>query len=325
MKYILNETPIRTTNNFRMNDIKLDLDLPTSTSFKSFNGYDNIKYEYDKEIESPLGFNAKGTYAYIDINESKDIILECNSDIICNTVIDVSKNVNSTITIKYTGDNYNIQNIIVNALENSNITINYINISNAISLISFENKVEANSTVAHNLYDLSGNIRVYKYNSDNSGDNSSSYLNNIYLADNQDILDMNYYISHRGKSSNSNINVVGLLDGEAKKSFKGTIDFIEGCSKSIGKEKEESICLSDKAVSSSMPVLLCHEEDVEGAHGVANGKVDEETLFYIQSRGLNREESINLILQSKFNKYIELIKDESIREDIWDYINKRGQ
>ena len=49
MKYILNETPIRTTNNFRMNDIKLDLDLPTSTSFKSFNGYDNIKYEYDKD------------------------------------------------------------------------------------------------------------------------------------------------------------------------------------------------------------------------------------------------------------------------------------
>ena len=185
MKYILNETPIRTTNNFRMNDIKLDLELPTSTSFKSFNGYENIRYEYDREIKSPLGFNTKGTYAYIDINESKDIILECNSDIICNTIINIDKNIETTITIKYTGDNYNIQNIIVNASENSNVTINYINMSNAISLISFENKVEENSTVSHNLYDLSGNIRVYKYNSDNSGDNSSSYLNNIYLADNQ--------------------------------------------------------------------------------------------------------------------------------------------
>lgn len=325
MKYILNETPIRTTNNFRMNDIKLDLELPTSTSFRSFNGYENIKYEYDKEIKSPLGFNTKGTYAYIDINESKDIILECNTDIICNTIINVDNSINTTITIKYTGDNYNIQNIIVDASSNSNITINYINMSNAISLISFENKVEENSTVTHNLYDLSGNIRVYKYNSNNIGDNSSSYLNNIYLADNQDVLDMNYYISHRGKSSNSNINVVGLLDGESKKSFKGTIDFIEGCSKSVGKEKEESISLSDKTISSSMPVLLCHEEDVEGSHGVANGKLDEETLFYIESRGLNREESINLILQSKFNKYIELIYDETIREVIWNYINKRGQ
>ena len=76
MKYILNETPIRTTNSFRMNDIKLDLDIPTSTSFKAYNGYENIKYEYDKEIKSPLGFNTKGTYAYIDINESKDIVLE---------------------------------------------------------------------------------------------------------------------------------------------------------------------------------------------------------------------------------------------------------
>ena len=191
--------------------------------------------------------------------------------------------------------------------------------------MSYENKVEDNSTVTHNLYDLCGNIRVYKYNSNNIGDNSSSYLNNIYLADNQDILDMNYYISHKGKSSNSNISVVGLLDGEAKKSFKGTIDFIEGCSKSVGKEKEETICLSDKAVSSSMPVLLCHEEDVDGAHGVANSKVDEELLFYIESRGLNWEEAINLIVQAKFNKYIELINDESLKEEIWNYINKRGQ
>ena len=325
MRYILNETPIRTTNSFKMNDIKLDLELPTSTSFKSFNCYEDIRYEYEKEIKSPLGFNTKGTYAYIDINESKDIILECNTDIICNTIINVDNNINTTITIKYTGDNYNIQNIIVDALGNSNITINYINMSNAISLISFENRVEENTTVTHNLYDLSGNIRVYKYNSNNIGDNSSSYLNNIYLADNKDVLDMNYYISHRGKSSNSNINVVGLLDGESKKSFKGTIDFIEGCSKSVGKEKEESISLSDKTISSSMPVLLCHEEDVEGAHGVANGKLDEETLFYIESRGLNREESINLILQSEFNKYIELIYDETIREVIWNYINKRGQ
>ena len=322
MKYILNETPIRTTNNFRMNDIKLDLELPTSTSFKSFNGYEDIKYEYDKEIKSPLGFNTKGTYAYIDINESKDIVLECNSDIICNTVIDVSKNVTSTITIKCTGDSYNIQNIIVNSLEDSNITINYINMSNSISLISFENKVEENSTVTHNLYDLSGNIRVYKYNSDNVGDNSFSYLNNIYLANNQDILDMNYYISHRGKSSNSNINVVGLLDGEAKKSFKGTIDFTKGCSKSIGKEKEEVISLTDKVVSSSMPVLLCHEEDVEGAHGVANGKLDEELLFYIESRGLNKEEATKLIIHSKFDTYIDKISDERIKEEIRNFINR---
>ena len=325
MKYILNETPIRTTNSFRMNDIKLDLEIPTGTTFKSFNGYENIKYEYDKEIKSSLGFSTKGTYAYIDINESKDIILECNTDIICNTVINVDKNINSVLTIKYTGDNYNIQNIIVNTLENSNITINYINMSSAISLISFENKVEENSTVTNNIYDLSGQIRVYKYNSDNIGNNSSSYLNSVYLTNNEDILDMNYYISHRGKSSISNINVVGLLDGESKKSFKGTIDFIEGCSKAIGKEKEESICLSDKAISSSMPVLLCHEEDVEGAHGVANGKIDEDTLFYIESRGLNREESINLIMHSKFNKYIELINNESIKEEIWNYINKKDQ
>ena len=126
MRYILNETPIRTTNSFKMNDIKLDLELPTSTSFKSFNCYEDIRYEYEKEIKSPLGFNTKGTYAYIDINESKNIILECNTDIICNAIINVDKDINSIVTIKYTGNNYNIQSIVVNVSKNSNVTINYI-------------------------------------------------------------------------------------------------------------------------------------------------------------------------------------------------------
>ena len=63
-------------------------------------------------------------------------------------------------------------------------------------------------------------------------------------------------------------------------------------------------------------MLLCHEEDVEGAHGVSSGKVDEEKVFYLMTRGITRKDAEKLIIKANFNKIIELIKDEDIKEYI---------
>ena len=96
----------------------------------------------------------------------------------------------------------------------------------------------------------------------------------------------------------------------ASKNFKGTIDFIEGSSKSIGKELERVTLLSDTAVTKSLPMLLCHEEDVEGAHGVSTGKIDNEKLFYMMSRGMSYKDAIKLILVSEFDIALNMLNDE---------------
>ena len=56
--------------------------------------------------------------------------------------------------------------------------------------------------------------------------------------------------------------------------------------KSKGNENEFCMLLSEKAKSLALPMLLCTEDDVEGNHSTASGKVDEEQLFYIMTRGL---------------------------------------
>ncbi len=53
--------------------------------------------------------------------------------------------------------------------------------------------------------------------------------------------------------------------------------------------------LSDKAKSIALPMLLCTEDDVEGNHSTASGKVDNKELFYIMSRGLSYKEAVNLL------------------------------
>ena len=70
-------------------------------------------------------------------------------------------------------------------------------------------------------------------------------------------------------------------------------------------------------------MLLCTEDDVEGNHSTASGKVDEKSLFYIMSRGFSEKEAIKLIVRARFNKIIERIKDDKIKEEILSQIDER--
>ena len=81
--------------------------------------------------------------------------------------------------------------------------------------------------------------------------------------------------------------------------------------------------LSPEAKSLALPMLLCTEDDVEGNHSTASGKVDEKSLFYIMSRGFSEKEAIKLIVKARFTKIIERIKDEELRNVILDEIDRR--
>ena len=81
--------------------------------------------------------------------------------------------------------------------------------------------------------------------------------------------------------------------------------------------------LSDKARSIALPILLCEEEDVSGAHSASSGKIDESKIFYLMSRGLGYNEARKLIVKSQFNEVIDEINDSDLREEIIKEIDRR--
>ena len=157
----------------------------------------------------------------------------------------------------------------------------------------------------------------------NLKDGSQSNIETIYLADKEREMDLSYYMNHMGRRSISNMEVKGALKDRAKKVFKGTIDFKLGSSKSKGRE-EESVILFDKDVKSdAVPILLCTEDDVNGQHAASAGRVDEDKLFYMMSRGFSREEAMQLIVEASFNPIIDKIPLEDMRSIIREEIHNR--
>ena len=73
----------------------------------------------------------------------------------------------------------------------------------------------------------------------------------------------------------------------------------------------------------SIPIMLSGEDDVDAHHAVSIGKIDEEKMFYLMSRGLDLKESRRLIVEAAFNPVLDKIASEELRDEIDSYIKGR--
>lgn len=347
----INETPVRTSKSFKINNITIeDLELPEKLEeFKNVKVSElgskiTISSEVDKaELKYGLG-DLLTEQVNLNSNYKANIIVDCkthkevkidfkldktNSNLAENIEITANENTKSTIILKYetAEDVQAYHNAVIRAKAKKNAVLNIVivNLMNELSnnFIAIQNEFEADSKINYCIIDFGGKNSVTNYYSNIAGDNADNQLNTIYLGKNEQRFDLNYIAELYGKKSNVDIEVQGALKGNSKKNFKGTIDFKKGCKKATGNENENCMLLSDKAKSIALPMLLCSEEEVEGNHSSAAGKIGEKELFYIMSRGFELKEAMKLMVRAKFNKILENVKNEELKETILEEIDKR--
>ncbi|HAG12750.1 MAG TPA: hypothetical protein DCG49_02680 [Ruminococcus sp.] len=154
----------------------------------------------------------------------------------------------------------------------------------------------------------------------------SEFTSNIgYLLANSEQLDLNLNVVQKGRKCISDTDVKGVLRDQAKKTFRGTIDFQLGAIGAKGAEKEDVLLMGSGIVNQTVPVILCAEEDVEGAHGASIGQIDAEHVFYLQSRGLPAAKIYELIAQSKLNAIVRRIGDQETEHRIMQMIGRDQQ
>lgn len=344
-KLKVNDTPVRTARNFKINNIEVELDLPEKIAeFKNVEII-NDKSTIDSEVSNlPLTYgngkileelNYETANSKIRIqtsNKKENIKIRYNFDdnnLNLINQIEIIANGDTNVIIEYKSQTSQkcLHNGIIRTIANENAKLNVtiVNLLNEDSdnFEAIENRLEKNSKVKHTIIDIGGKTSVSNYYSNVIGENADNDLKSIYLGIGEQRKDINYIAELRGTKTNIDIDVQGALKDSAKKNFKGTIDFKKGSKKAKGNENEYCMLLSDKAKSIALPMLLCTEEDVEGNHSTASGKVDEKQLFYIMTRGISYKEAVKLIVKSKFNKIIERILDEELKDEILSEIDKR--
>lgn len=156
------------------------------------------------------------------------------------------------------------------------------------------------------------------------GEESSSTAALAFFADGEQTLDVSAGMIHSGSRSTSSIVAKGVAKDRAHTLWRGLGHIQHGAKNCKTSQTERSLMLSEQARGDAIPALLIDETDVLGAgHAAAVGRVDEEQLFYLMSRGLSRGQAQHMIVEGFLGTVLERIPSAAIRQEVYQWMQKK--
>ena len=141
-------------------------------------------------------------------------------------------------------------------------------------------------------------------------------LNGLYLANGKQLVDHHTVVDHQKPHCSSHEFYHGILDGRSKGVFNGKIFVRKDAQKTDAKQTNKNLLLSDEAMIDTKPQLEIFADDVKCTHGATVGQLDEEAIFYLQSRGIGYSEARQMLTLAFASDIIHRIKIEAVREQL---------
>jgi len=174
-------------------------------------------------------------------------------------------------------------------------------------------KQEANSI--SETFILSSGSKFFKneINCDLQGQHSSAFVNGIFDLDEENHHEIKSNINHLFENTKSYQLVKSVLEKKSKAVYQGKIFVSSEAQKTDGYQLSNAILLSENSEFNAKPELEIYADDVKCSHGSSSGSLDENSIFYLMSRGLNYKEAKKLLINGFLLDVIEKITDEEIK------------
>ena len=146
------------------------------------------------------------------------------------------------------------------------------------------------------------------------GQGGDLILNGLTVNDSEQHTDNHTSIDHAEPNCNSTELYKGIYGGRSSGVFSGTIVVRPHAQKTNAIQSNQSLILSDQARVDSRPQLKIWADDVKCTHGATVGRLDDNALFYLRSRGIGREESRAMLIHAFASDVISVVKVDALRE-----------
>ena len=155
-----------------------------------------------------------------------------------------------------------------------------------------------------------------------AGEGLESVLNGLYLTRGEQLADHHMIVEHAEPHCASHEYFNGILDDKSKGVFHGRILVREIAQKTDAKQTNKNLLLSDDATADTKPQLEIYADDVKCTHGATIGQLNDESIFYLRSRGLGTDTAKRMLIHAFAGEIIERIQSETVRTTIdklvWD-------
>ena len=153
-------------------------------------------------------------------------------------------------------------------------------------------------------------------------EHSEIELNGLYYTSGKEHLDNYINLDHIAPHCISRINYKGILDGESHAIFGGTVLVREGAIKTDSLQSDKNLVLSPKAEIDSKPSLFIYVDDILAGHGATAGNIDEKTVYYMRSRGLDLETASKMLISGFAMEIIDKVNINELNDYlVKNYIN----
>ncbi len=195
-----------------------------------------------------------------------------------------------------------LKNYKIDKSMNNNVKYSYNNV-----------KQQANSISETFILSSGSKFLKNEINCDLQGQHSSAFVNGIFDLDEENHHEIKSNINHLVENTKSYQLVKSVLEKKSKAVYQGKIFVSSEAQKTDGYQLSNAILLSENSEFNAKPELEIYADDVKCSHGSSSGSLDENSIFYLMSRGLNYKEAKKLLINGFLLDVIEKITDEEIK------------
>jgi Fe-S cluster assembly protein SufD len=249
-------------------------------------------------------------------NQHRDLIIVEKqaqfSIIICDHTLSPKKFLTNAVTEVYVGESAHFDIIRVQNEHNAACKINH----------TFIHQEKSSVASSNNMTLHGGLIRNSTYHH-LGGEGAESYSYGLFLADKWQHIDNFVNIDHASPHCTSNQLFKGVLDDMATGAFNGRILVRPDAQGTLAYQRNNNILLTDDAKMDTKPQLEIYADDVKCSHGATIGQLDNDALFYLQSRGISKREARLMLMFGFAHEVIQNIKVEPLRERMDNLVMQR--
>lgn len=288
--------------------------------------------EEGKFAAAASAFASRGVFIYVpeklQVEEDLYLIVEApgaNTAHFMQVLVYLDRDSSMTLVSEYhSPEENNLQSLTAENLEvivgeNAHLTMLELQTYNEHSW-SFGHKkavVERDGSLDWVLGALGGKLTKHFVTVDLNGKGAEGRISGMFFANNQQHITYNTLQRHLAPRTNSDLLFKGGLTGSSRSVWRGMIYVAPGAQYIDGYQANRNLILSNAARSDSIPGLEILNNDVRCTHGSTVGKLDQEQLFYLRSRGIPRTEAEKIIIQGFFDSILSRVEFPEIQERLW--------
>ena len=239
------------------------------------------------------------------------------------------KNSRVTIIEHYISDDDSIYftNSVTEIVADENAFVDHIKLQeeskNAFHIARMEIDQERSSNFSSHLISTGARLSRNDFNARFNDEGSECTLNGLFMIKDDQLFDAHTMIDHAKPHCVSHEHYKGILQDKSKGVFNGKVMVRQDAQKTNAFQENNTILLSDDAVMNTKPQLEIFADDVKCSHGATIGKLDQNALFYLKSRGIGDEAATGILIHAFASDVITSIKIPALRDYLEKIISQR--